>query len=83
MPDLYGGLADYIHMRAFELILAFDEVITRVGYRDTITSTRTNLLMGSHEEKMLTLTLSEVLNNFCYSYSRRKLIGSHEMGRRC
>ena len=42
-------------MRAFELILAFDEVIIRVGYRDegiTITSTRTNLSMGSHEEKM-------------------------------
>lgn len=56
VPDVCGGLAEgNIHMHAFELIFAFDEVITSGGYRDegiTITSIRTNLLMDSHEEKM-------------------------------
>ena len=56
VPDVAGGLAEpNIHDHAFELIFAFDEVITSGGYMDegvTISSVRTNLLMDSHEEKM-------------------------------
>jgi coatomer subunit delta len=38
----------------FELIFAFDEVITTGGHRESITlaQIQTNLLMESHEEKL-------------------------------
>lgn len=55
VPDVAGGLSEQsIHEHAFELIFAFDEVLTAGGYRDevTISSIRTNLQMDSHEEKM-------------------------------
>lgn len=55
VPDVAGGLHENaIHEHAFDLIFAFDEVLTAGGYKEeaTLTSIRTNLLMDSHEEKI-------------------------------
>jgi hypothetical protein len=55
VPDIAGGLHEHaINEHAFDLIFAFDEVITAGGYKEeaTLSSIRTNLLMDSHEEKV-------------------------------
>lgn len=55
VPDVAGGLQESaINEHAFDLIFAFDEVITAGGYKEeaTLSSIRTNLLMDSHEEKV-------------------------------
>eukprot|EP00978_Attheya_sp_CCMP212_P004456 scaffold9725_cov45-Attheya_sp.AAC.1 len=55
VPDVAGSLQEAaINDCAFELIFAFDEVLTAGGYKEeaSIASIRTNLLMDSHEEKM-------------------------------
>jgi len=55
VPDVSGSLHEVaVNEHAFELIFAFDEVLTAGGYREeaTLSSIRTNLLMDSHEEKM-------------------------------
>ena len=55
VPDVTGSLLENaINENAFELIFAFDEVITAGGYREeaTLSSIRTNLQMESHEEMM-------------------------------
>eukprot|EP00567_Pseudictyota_dubia_P017146 CAMPEP_0197438406 /NCGR_PEP_ID=MMETSP1175-20131217/5417_1 /TAXON_ID=1003142 /ORGANISM="Triceratium dubium, Strain CCMP147" /LENGTH=542 /DNA_ID=CAMNT_0042968131 /DNA_START=130 /DNA_END=1758 /DNA_ORIENTATION=- len=55
VPDVAGSVAEVaINDHSFELIFAFDEVLTAGGYKEeaTLSSIRTNLLMDSHEEKM-------------------------------
>ncbi len=55
VPDVAGGLQENaINAHAFELIFAFDEVLTAGGYKEeaSLSSIRTNLLMDSHEEKI-------------------------------
>lgn len=55
VPDVAGGLQEHtINASAFELIFAFDEVLTAGGYKEeaSLSSIRTNLLMDSHEEKI-------------------------------
>lgn len=55
VPDVAGGLHESsINEHAFELIFAFDEVLTAGGYKEdiTISAVQSNLLMDSHEEKM-------------------------------
>lgn len=55
VPDVAGGATESgVNDGAFDLILAFDEVISAGGYREevTLSSIRTNLKMESHEEKM-------------------------------
>ena len=55
VPDIAGGLQEHaISEKAFDLIFAFDEVLTAGGYKEeaTLSSIRTNLLMESHEEKI-------------------------------
>jgi hypothetical protein len=55
IPDIAGGLSEHvINEHAFDLIFAFDEVLTAGGYKEeaTLSSIRTNLLMDSHEEKI-------------------------------
>jgi coatomer subunit delta len=56
IPDVAGGLMEHsINEHAFDLIFAFDEVLTAGGYKEEATSLqsiRTNLLMDSHEEKI-------------------------------
>ena len=58
VPDVAGTAnnlnEDKISQKCFELIFAFDEVITAGGYREPITlqQIRTNLEMESHEEKL-------------------------------
>jgi len=55
VPDVAGGLMEHaINEHAFDLIFAFDEVLTAGGYKEeaTLASIRTNLLMDSHEEKI-------------------------------
>jgi hypothetical protein len=57
VPDVAGGLQEHaISSKAFDLIFAFDEVLTAGGYKEeaTLSSIRTNLLMESHEEKIYT-----------------------------
>jgi coatomer subunit delta len=62
VPDVAGGLMEHaINEHAFDLLFAFDEVLTAGGYKDEGTSLpaiRTNLLMDSHEEKIF-LALKE------------------------
>jgi coatomer subunit delta len=62
VPDVAGGLMEHaINEHAFDIIFAFDEVLTAGGYKDEGTSLpaiRTNLLMDSHEEKIF-LALKE------------------------
>jgi coatomer subunit delta len=55
VPDVAGGLQESaINDHAFDLIFAFDEVLTAGGYKEeaSLSSIRTNLLMDSHEEKV-------------------------------
>lgn len=55
VPDVAGGLQEHaISDKAFDLIFAFDEVLTAGGYKEeaTLSSIRTNLQMESHEEKI-------------------------------
>lgn len=58
VPDICGTTnhltEDKISDKCFELIFAFDEVLTSGGYREPITlqQIRTNLEMESHEEKL-------------------------------
>ena len=55
VPDIAGGFQEHaIQEHAFDLIFAFDEVLTAGGYKEeaTLASIRTNLLMDSHEEKI-------------------------------
>jgi hypothetical protein len=55
VPDVAGGMQEHaINEHAFDLIFAFDEVLTAGGYKEeaTLSSIRTNLLMDSHEEKI-------------------------------
>jgi coatomer subunit delta len=55
VPDVCGGLMEHsINEHAFDLIFAFDEVLTAGGYKEeaTLSVIRTNLLMDSHEEKI-------------------------------
>jgi hypothetical protein len=55
VPDVAGGLSETaICDKAFELIFAFDEVLTAGGYKEDInlSTIRSNLLMDSHEEKI-------------------------------
>lgn len=62
IPDVAGAVTEpSIHEHAFELIFAFDEVLTAGGYKEeaTLTSIRNNLLMDSHEEKMAIMIENE------------------------
>jgi coatomer subunit delta len=58
IPDIAGATSnlseDRVVDKAYELIFAFDEVITAGGYREpvTIQQIRTNMEMESHEEKL-------------------------------
>ena len=56
VPDVAGSVAESaINDAAFEIIFAFDEVLTAGGYREeavSLSSVRTNLAMESHEEAM-------------------------------
>jgi len=55
VPDVAGGFQEHaINENAFELIFAFDEVLTAGGYKEDVSlaAIRTNLLMDSHEEKI-------------------------------
>lgn len=58
VPDVAGSSnnlsEEKISDKCFELIFAFDEVITNGGYREPISlqQIRTNLEMESHEEKL-------------------------------
>ena len=55
VPDVAGSLSEHaINEHAFEIIFAFDEVLTTGGYKEDISPStiRTNLEMHSHEEEM-------------------------------
>lgn len=55
VPDVAGGLSENVlNDSMFELIFAFDEVLTSGGYKEDISLSdiRNNLVMDSHEEKM-------------------------------
>jgi len=55
VPDIIGGLNEIlVNEHAFELIFAFDEVITTGGYKEDValSDIRTNLQMESHEEQV-------------------------------
>jgi hypothetical protein len=55
IPEVSGGFSEQsINEHAFELIFAFDEVITTGGYKEDInlSDIRTNLGMESHEEQV-------------------------------
>ncbi len=55
VPDVAGGLNEHnLTDKMFELIFAFDEVLTSGGYKEDIalSNIKNNLIMDSHEEKM-------------------------------
>ena len=55
VPDVTGSISEHaINEHAFEIIFAFDEVLTTGGYKEDISPStiRTNLEMHSHEEEM-------------------------------
>lgn len=55
VPEVAGGVSeDRVMDKMFELVFAFDEVLTTGGHRENITMTQiqTNLTMDSHEEKL-------------------------------
>lgn len=55
VPDVTGSITEHsVNENAFEIIFAFDEVLTTGGYKEDISPStiRTNLEMHSHEEDM-------------------------------
>ncbi len=55
VPDVTGSVSEHaINEHAFEIIFAFDEVLTTGGYKEDVSPStiRTNLEMHSHEEEM-------------------------------
>ncbi len=55
VPDVAGGLSENVlNDKMFELIFAFDEVLTAGGYKEDIalSDIRTNLEMQSHDEQV-------------------------------
>ncbi|CAN0076520.1 unnamed protein product, partial [Sphacelaria rigidula] len=60
VPDVAGGLTEEkVGNKAFELVFAFDEVITTGGHKENITLQqasnsliKTNMEMDSHEERL-------------------------------
>ena len=55
VPEVAGGVTeDRVSDAAFELVFAFDEVITTGGYREAVNlqQIKTNMEMDSHEEKL-------------------------------
>mmetsp|Transcript_21726 Transcript_21726/g.44598 ORF Transcript_21726/g.44598 Transcript_21726/m.44598 type:complete len:559 (-) Transcript_21726:213-1889(-) len=55
VPEIAGGIdEEAINAKMFDLVFAFDEVITTGGHRESISMAQisTNLLMESHEEKL-------------------------------
>ncbi|CAM9723639.1 unnamed protein product, partial [Phaeothamnion confervicola] len=55
VPDVAGGTTeDRVSGKAFELVFAFDEVITTGGHKESISlqQIRTNMEMDSHEERL-------------------------------
>ncbi|KAL3809972.1 hypothetical protein ACHAXA_007748 [Cyclostephanos tholiformis] len=55
VPDVAGSVSEHaVNEHAFEIIFAFDEVLTTGGYKEDISPStiRTNLEMHSHEEEM-------------------------------
>jgi hypothetical protein len=74
VPDVAGGLQEHlIQEHAFDLIFAFDEVLTAGGYKEevTLSAIRTNLLMDSHEEK-IHLALKQTKEDQAKDEMRRK-----------
>ena len=65
VPEIAGGTSeDKVSDHAFELVFAFDEVITTGGYRETIDmrTIRQNLDMDSHEEKLANMVKKSKLD---------------------
>jgi len=65
VPEIAGGTTEEkVSDHAFELIFAFDEVITTGGYRETIDmrTIRQNLDMDSHEEKLANMVKKSKLD---------------------
>lgn len=55
VPDVTGSVSEHaVNEHAFEIIFAFDEVLTTGGYKEDVSPSaiRTNLEMHSHEEEM-------------------------------
>lgn len=55
VPDVAGGVTEErVSDKCFELVFAFDEVLTTGGYRESVTlqQIKTNMEMDSHEEKL-------------------------------
>ena len=74
VPDVAGGLQEHsIQEHAFDLIFAFDEVLTAGGYKEdvTLSAIRTNLIMDSHEEK-IHLALKQTKEDQAKDEMRRK-----------
>lgn len=74
VPDVAGGLQEHvIQEHAFDLIFAFDEVLTAGGYKEevTLSAIRTNLIMDSHEEKVH-LALKQTKEDHAKDEMRRK-----------
>ena len=65
VPEIAGGTSeDKVSDHAFELVFAFDEVITTGGYRETIDmrTIRQNLDMDSHEEMLANMVKKSKLD---------------------
>ncbi|CAM9915080.1 unnamed protein product, partial [Ectocarpus fasciculatus] len=58
VPDVAGGVTeDKVMNKSFDLVFAFDEVITTGGHKENITlqQIKTNMEMDSHEERLHTM----------------------------
>lgn len=73
VPDVCGPVSvDAIKHSAYNLVFAFDEVISYGGYREPITlqQIRTNMEMESHEEKLAILIRISKMNEAKVRVSR-------------
>ena len=65
VPDICGSTAyDVVQSKVFDVLFAFDEVITPGGYKEDITmrQVRVNMEMNSHDERLAQLIRQSKIN---------------------
>lgn len=82
IPDLCGSTAyDVVQANVFQVLFAFDEVITSGGYKEDITvrQVRQNMEMNSHDERLALLIRQSKINEANVRRAARLAAGCHRV----